>query len=302
MNPRMLIRSRHDQEHVARSRRRVGLVVRRDRPARRDPAEVGHRRDRGLEVLAADVVEVHVDRGVLLEQLADRAVVVVEGRVEPELAGHPGDLLGRAGRPHDLGGPEQPRHLAGRRADRPGGAGDEHGLALLDGSDAGEADVRRHPRHAEHAEVRRGRHPPDVDDPDLPGGQQGVLAPAGLVQHGRADRDLLVPGRQDLADGPALERRVETERRHVGPGVVHPAAHVGVHRQEGVAHQHLAGAGIGQLGLARCGSRRAWASRTGGRPGGSPAWESSCSRSCPTRPAGCRRSRRRRLGRAFRHP
>ena len=239
---------------------------------------------------------------VLLEELADRAVVVVEGRVEPEVAGHPGDLLRRAGRPHDLGGAEQSRHLAGRRADGTGGAGHEHGLALLDRRDAREADVRRHPRHAEHAEVRRGRHPLDVDDADLTGRAAG---------RARASRPGAARSRRR---GPARRRRRGPRRRR-RPRAARRGGTAG--RRTGCRSSGRAcrGPPTGRCCApaprrgrdrparsSRCGSRRAWASRTGGRPGGSPGWEWSCSRSCPTPSTGCRRSRRRRLGRAFRHP
>jgi hypothetical protein len=200
-------------------------------------------------VLSADVVEVDVDRRVLLEQPRHRSVVVVERGVEAELARHPVDLLGRTRRTDDLGRTEQPRHLPGGRADSAGGPGDEHRLARLHRRDPGEADVRRHARHAEHAQVCRRGHPRHVDDAHLSPGQQRVLAPTCLVQHGGADRHPLVTRCQDLADRATLERGVEAEGWQVGPGVVHPAAHVGVDRQVGVAHEHLAGAGIGQCRL-----------------------------------------------------
>ncbi len=177
--------------------------------------------------------------------------MVVEGRVEAQLAGHPRHLVGRPGRAHDGAGPEQPGHLSGGRADRPGGAGHEHRLPVLHRSDAGEPDVRRQPGHAEHAQVGGGGHPLHVHDPDLRGGQQGVLAPAGLVQHRGADRHGVVAGGQHLAHRAAVHRGVQPERRQVGLGVVHPAAHVGVHGQERVAHQHLAGSWVGQLGVDR---------------------------------------------------
>src|SRR2546430_5647021 len=52
-------------------------------------------RSRGLEVVAADVVEVEVDavRGGGREQVGDRAVVVVERGVETELVEQVADLL-----------------------------------------------------------------------------------------------------------------------------------------------------------------------------------------------------------------
>ena len=72
------------------------LVVRGDRAAQRDPAVQAHRPDRRLEVLAADVVEVDVDavRRGGRQQLGDPPVVVVEGRVEAEVAEQQRHLLG----------------------------------------------------------------------------------------------------------------------------------------------------------------------------------------------------------------
>ena len=61
-----------------------------------------HRTDRSLELVAADIVEVHVDavRGELGERRAGRRLVVVEDRVEAELA-EPLELLRRARAPDD---------------------------------------------------------------------------------------------------------------------------------------------------------------------------------------------------------
>src|SRR5262245_4399797 len=63
---------RHDHEHVARPRRRLHVVVAGDRAAGDDTAVVPHGADRRFEVVAADVVEVHVDpiRGELAERRA----------------------------------------------------------------------------------------------------------------------------------------------------------------------------------------------------------------------------------------
>jgi hypothetical protein len=113
------------------------------------PAEVGHVRDRALEVLAADVVEVHVDRAVLLELLAHGSVVVVERGVEPDLL-QPGDLLGGARGSDDLGGAELPGDLA--RFVRRGRSG-ELGKGLL------VENVQRSRRHAQRA-------PRDPVEPD----------------------------------------------------------------------------------------------------------------------------------------
>ena len=66
-----------------------------------------------------------------------------------------------------------------------------------------------------------------------------VLAPAPVVQDEVALGDPLRPRRHDLADGAAVQRPIELERRHVRLPVVHAAAHVRVHRHPEVADEDL---------------------------------------------------------------
>ena len=241
-----------DAGEVAWPRGRLGGVVRRDGAAGRDPAEVGHVLDGGLEVVATHVVEVDVDttsveRG---PELSDQvAVAVVVGGVEAELVGQPGDLLGGAGRAGDVRGAEQLRHLSRQGPDGTGGAGDVHDLALGQPPDPGQPDVGGEPGHAEHREVRRRRDPARVDPSGLAGVEEGVLAPAGHVVDHVADRQRRVLAGHDLAHGAALHGRAERVGLDVGLGVVHPAAHVGVDRQHGVADQDLTRPRGGQLDL-----------------------------------------------------
>ena len=90
-------------------------------------------RERRLEVIAADVVEIHVDAvGRRLRPAAGAGstphVLVVDRGVEPELLGQ---------HPHFFGGPgaaddeaaAQLGELAGDAADGAGSAGDEHTIA-----------------------------------------------------------------------------------------------------------------------------------------------------------------------------
>ena len=129
-------------------------------PSRSEP-------DRGLEVLTADVVEVDVDAvGRRLAQLLrDRAVLVVERRVEPEVLDDVAHLLGRAGAADDPARAERLGDLADRAAHGAGRARHEDDVAGLDLRDAGQADVRREPGHPEHAEVGGCRCDRHVDDP-----------------------------------------------------------------------------------------------------------------------------------------
>ena len=160
MKPRIVNRVGHDQMNMLRGPGVARLVVvARDRPARGDAAVVAHAGDRRFEVIAADVVEVHVDAvGCGGGRAACRtlAVAVVECGIEAELvASGCATFAAEPALPIDeaaalLG------ELAGDAADGAGRAGDEHAIAGLD-LDELEADPGGQPRHAEHAEVARER-------------------------------------------------------------------------------------------------------------------------------------------------
>src|SRR5690606_40145531 len=65
------------------------------------------------------------------------------------------------------------------------------------------------PIYPEHAEVRRRGRALDVDGPERPRGQDGVLTPPETVHHMVADRDPGVVARQHDPDGATLEWGVE---------------------------------------------------------------------------------------------
>jgi hypothetical protein len=67
-----------------------------------------------------------------------------------------------------------------------------------------------------------------------------VELPAEHADHLVADGELRVLRGHHLARRAADHDVAEVHRRGVGLGVVHAAAHVGVEREEMVAHQHLA--------------------------------------------------------------
>src|SRR5256885_1214952 len=75
---------------------------------------------RGLELSAADVVEIHVDaaRRGLGGLVDDRLGTAHDGRVVAEFGHQPVRLLPGTGAADDPTGPEQPGDLAGHRADR----------------------------------------------------------------------------------------------------------------------------------------------------------------------------------------
>ena len=129
--PRMVRRLPIDQRHVARTRAAARwrctarscrtAAIRRSGPSRRWPPR-GARRRRCRSRRRCR----RARRG---ELLGDRAVLVVEGGVEAELVGQPGDLLGGPALPTTRGA-LQPGDLADERPTAPGGAGDEHVVAL----------------------------------------------------------------------------------------------------------------------------------------------------------------------------
>ena len=236
-------------EVARRGRRRLG-VVGRDHPAQRYPAVGVHAIQRGLEMVAADVVEVDVDavRAVLAQRLAQVLGLVVERRVEAELVDQVGDLLGRARAAHHAR-PAQPRELAHDAPHGAGGRRHEHRLALLRLADLREAVPGGQAGHAQHPE-RRGHGCPVGIHRQQAGAVGGVvLAPAVLGLHPVALAQLGAVRRHDLSHRAALEHLADLERRDVGLHVAHPPAHVGVHREVAVSHQHLTRRRLGQWHL-----------------------------------------------------
>jgi hypothetical protein len=72
------------------------------------------------------------------------------------------------------------------------------------------------------------------------GVDRGVLLPAAHADDLVAGLEARVARLDDLADRAADHHLVERLRLRVALAVVHAAAHVGVEREEMVAHQHLA--------------------------------------------------------------
>src|SRR5690606_7474699 len=136
----------------------AATVVGGDHPADRDaPAHV-HARQGRVQVSAADVLEIDVDavRRGRLQRLGERLGLVVDHRVQPDLVLQPADLVvGAGGADHvaalDLG------DLGGDRANRAGGGGDEHLLAVLQGADVQQAAVGGEAGHPQGVHVHRQR-------------------------------------------------------------------------------------------------------------------------------------------------
>ncbi|MNS65704.1 hypothetical protein D3C72_988800 [compost metagenome] len=97
-----------------------------------------------------------------------------------------------------------------------------------------------HARHAEGAEEelgrqRRGGQPGQL----LPLGDEGI-PPAQHAAHLVTRLEVGVTGGLHSADGAAVEGAVQGEGGHIALGLAHATAHVRVHRQPLVGHQHLA--------------------------------------------------------------
>ncbi len=200
----------------------------------------------GVEDVAANVVEVHVDLvgAQLLQPPRDVVGLVVDRPVEPELAGEPRRLLvAAADADHaaavDLG------DLRGQRARRAGGRRHDDRLAGLGLADVEDADVggeacgpvHRQQRRQVGVELERRRHAVVADDP--------VLLPARQPVGRLADRELLALRRDDHPDRGAAHRLADLDRREVALAPVEPRAHGRVDAHVLHLEQRLA---VGDLG------------------------------------------------------
>ena len=238
-------------------------------------------RHRGLEVLPADVVEVDVDPvGAQPPPGAPR-----RGRRGSRRRRR---SRGRAGRATFAGEPalpmtrEAPRSLgdlADEAADRAGGAGDEDGVGGLQPGDAA------WPAHAVSPAYPARRGTPAAGA--SVGVDRRVAVAASRTACSRQPRPCRTvvahpplgrPGGDDLADGAAVERLAERERRRVGLHVVHPAPHVRVDGHGRVADQRPVRPRARVRGPRRGGSSPASANPAAVRRGGSAgcSWGCSC--------------------------
>ena len=158
----------------------------------------------------------------------------------------PGGLVLAAGRRHDAAALDL-GDLADDRANRPGGAGDEDGLARLGLADLQEADIGGKAGHAGDAEEGLGR---QVGRRQLAHcercrGCRERLPPARHRTHKVAGFVTWITGGDDFAHGAAGHGLTQFEAGGVALRLVHAAAHVGVDRHPEVAHLDLA---VGRIG------------------------------------------------------
>jgi hypothetical protein len=169
----------------------------------------------------------------LLQHRLDVLVLVVDRRVEAQLAREVLALLGPARDPdhaaaHDLG------DLPDDRADRARGARHHHGLACLRLAHVQQPEVRGHAGHAERAEVDRQGNQPRVDLHHALAVGERVLLHAEPSGHHIAHGEFRVARLHHLAGAARAHHLADRHRPDVRLALVHPAPHRRVERQ--VAH------------------------------------------------------------------
>src|SRR3989442_880900 len=237
-----------EHRRQVRPRRHLRGVVLGDDAAERDARERVDVFQYGLQHVAADVVEVHVDavRTGVAQHGPEFRHAVGHASVEVEVLEHVLALLPGGGDP-DRAAAADLRELADDGADGAGGGGDDDRLAGLGLADVVEADVRGHARHAEDAGRGgdRRRLGIELERAERPHARAAALRhvvglPAAVGQHEVARPERGVARLHHLADGAADHRLPELDGRGVGLHVVHPPPHVGIQRQPDGAHEDLA--------------------------------------------------------------
>src|SRR5712692_1736797 len=226
----------------------LGGVVFGDQAANHDARIRVRQPQRGVENLAAYVLEVDVDafRACLLEAPMEVARLVVDAGIEAQLAGDVVAFL-LAARDADRAAAPDLRQLPHHAADRARGGRHHHRLARLRLSDVLQPEIRRDSRHADHAEIAGKRHAAAVDPGRFPG--SSVELPAELRQDVIALFYFFILRFDHFTDGLPDHDLADVDALDVALGVAHAAAHVRIERQPQVFHQHLALARLRHGGL-----------------------------------------------------
>src|SRR5690606_19138434 len=200
--------------------------------------------------LAADIFEIDIDplRRRRLEGGVHSAGLVVDAGVEAELGDDIVAFRLAAGDADDAAALEL-GDLPDDGADRTAGGRDHDGFARLRLADFHQAVMGGAARHAEDAQSRRDRRHLGVEDAQFVCFGDAIFLPA---QHA-VDAGAFGQGGDvaldHLADRAADHQVAGVKMSGIGAHRVHAAAHIGVERQVDVAHQHLVGAGRGNLAL-----------------------------------------------------
>ena len=228
-----------DPHYVAKGHRLAGVIAlyhAADREAR-VLASVG---ESGVEVVAADVVEINVDAlgGGFGQALHQRTGLIVDHRVGTERL-HELALVRAAGgadHGHALGLGD----LYDGRAHGAGRRGHEHDVARLRLRRIEQPPIGCAPRQAEVAEKRLRADTGDARKLVEAGcGNHGFLPPARHVHDEVAGGKAVRAALDHFSDGSALKRLADLKRGNIALHVVHPSAHVRVDRQPAVTHPDL---------------------------------------------------------------
>src|SRR6185437_340546 len=219
----------------------IGRVILRDHAAERDARERIAARQHEIEDRPADILEIDVDA--VGRRVGERALqivaAVVDTGVETQLRHHVVAFLPAAGDADDAAA-RQLGELADDAADRARRRRDHDGVARLGLADIEKPDPGGDAGHADHAEMGRERLHARIDLAQIAAVGDRVLLPAGMGGDGVAHRKSRILRLDDFAHPLAGHDLADLRLGGVGARVVHAAAHIGVERQETVAHQHLA--------------------------------------------------------------
>src|SRR5208337_2662566 len=123
-----------------------------------------------------------------------------------------------------------------------------------------------HPRHTQGAKVNRERLDPAADLMQLFWRSDEVFPPTEAGSDGVPRLELPGARLDDLANGAALQWLAYLKGRHIRFPAVHATAHVWVHRQEAIAHEHLPVLGWCQFDLRQSKVSSSWnPARAGGQ-------------------------------------
>ncbi len=240
----------HQRGKAVRAFGRGDGVVAGDGAADRDAGEGVEKLEDGREDLAPGEFEIDVDA---IGAGGDHApgkvgLVAVKAGLEAERFGGVAAFL-CAPRHADHAEALQAGDLAHHAADRPGRGTDHEGLTrgrpadVLQPRPGGKAG---HPEDAKPGLHRRGGR---VEFPAVRGPGDGVVAPGVVDQHLIAGVERGVVRLKDAGHRLGRGRVAKRCGRGVGPGLGHPAAHVGVEREPFHPEKDLTGAGVRERDL-----------------------------------------------------
>ena len=230
----------------------VGAVVFAHLARNDDPPVLLHVEDRGVQHLAAHIVEIDVDavRAVLADRRAQIRAPIGEAGVEAE----PLHIvaLRRGACNADNAASLHLRDLPGGGAHRPCGRRNQHRVAFLRAPEFQQTEIGGEPRNAEHADRRRWPELPVIDRRvqhlHAAPVRDRMGHPAEAAGYPVAHLELLVLRRLDHAHHRAVDGLAQRQCRRVAVARK-PSAHAGIDRMELGADQDFMLADLRQPGL-----------------------------------------------------